>query len=241
MQNVLRFSIVRINLCLMCKRFLHRYVCRLLVGQRRRALAAEVLAMEAALQTKEAALQARAAAHKAEFAFILQSNEAAQQARDAVVLSTALFPFSSDAVHRNFTELLSSSFLPIASQSLEPRAILWLGRAANAHGFPPGCGAVKWAVKLSTIQDRAGTPKKFHRTYCTNWWHGQKGVMLVRVAGAASVMVMTGFPRDGMQYPAVRLWSKKQTQHGCASAGVTRMQPNPKPNYDGQRHTPTGN
>ena len=196
--------------------------------------------MEAALQTKEAALQARAAAHKAEFAFLLQSNEAAQQARDAVVLSTALFPFSSDAVHRNFTELLSSSFLPIASQSLEPRAILWLGRAANAHGFPPGCGAVKWAVKLSTIQDRAGTPKKFHRTYCTNWWHGQKGVMLVRVAGAASVMVMTGFflatacstqpfasgvrSKHSMVAPQQVLLACNQTPNPITTGNVTRLQ-----------------
>jgi len=65
--------------------------------------------MEAALQTKEAALQARAAAHKAEFAFLLQSNEAAQQARDAVVLSTALFPFSSDAAHGAPFVLLSKN------------------------------------------------------------------------------------------------------------------------------------
>ena len=73
------------------------------------ALAAEVLAMEAALRTKEAALQARAAAHKAEFAFLLQSNAASQQARDAVVLSTALFPFSSDAAHGAPFVLLSKN------------------------------------------------------------------------------------------------------------------------------------
>jgi hypothetical protein len=81
------------------------------------ALAAEVLAMEAALRPKEAALQARAAAHKAEFAFLLQSNAAAQQARDAVVQSTALFPFSSDAAHRAPFVLLSPDCLTVTRTS----------------------------------------------------------------------------------------------------------------------------
>ena len=87
------------------------------MGSKDAALAAEVLAMEAALQTKEAALQARAAAHKAEFAFLLQSNEAAQQARDTVVLSTALFPFSSDAAHRAPFVVLSPDCLTVTRTS----------------------------------------------------------------------------------------------------------------------------
>ena len=41
--------------------------------------------------------------------------------------------------------------------------------------------------------------------------HGQDGVMRVRVAGKAFVGDMTGLPRDGMLYPAVRLHNSKQS------------------------------
>ncbi len=129
MQNVLRFGIVRINPCLMCKRFTGMYAgC---VWVKDAALAAEVLAMEAALRPKKAALQARAAAHKAEFAFLLQLNEAAQQARDAVVLSTALFPFSSDAAHRAPFVLLSPDCLTVTRISGDT-----LARARSERSWP---------------------------------------------------------------------------------------------------------
>ena len=95
------------------------------------ALAAEVLVMEAAQRPKEAALQARAAAHKAEFAFLLQSNEAAQQARDAVVLSTALFPYSSDAAHRAPFVLLSPDRLTVTRTSGDT-----LARARSERSWP---------------------------------------------------------------------------------------------------------
>ena len=41
--------------------------------------------------------------------------------------------------------------------------------------------------------------------------HGHDGVMRVQVAGKALVRDMTGLPRDGMLYPAVRLDGKKQS------------------------------
>jgi hypothetical protein len=41
--------------------------------------------------------------------------------------------------------------------------------------------------------------------------HGQDGVMRVRVAGKAFARDMTGLPRDGMLYPAVRLDGNKQS------------------------------
>ncbi len=41
--------------------------------------------------------------------------------------------------------------------------------------------------------------------------HDQDGVMRVRVAGKAFVRYMTGLPRGGMLYPAVRLWNSKQS------------------------------
>ena len=41
--------------------------------------------------------------------------------------------------------------------------------------------------------------------------HGQDGVMRVRVAGKAFVRDMTGLPRDGMLYPAVRLCNSVQS------------------------------
>ena len=41
--------------------------------------------------------------------------------------------------------------------------------------------------------------------------HGQDGVMRVRVAGKAFVRDMTGLPRDGMLYPAVCLWNRKES------------------------------
>jgi hypothetical protein len=87
------------------------------------AHAAVVLAMKSELQTKEAALQAREAAHKVGTAFCLQSIGAAQLARDAVVLSTALFPFSSNAARRASCILLSPDRLTTAC-----KATAWLPR-----------------------------------------------------------------------------------------------------------------
>ncbi len=126
--------------------------------------------------------------------------------------------------------------------------------ARSERGFPPACGAVKWAVKLSKKGSgcRVGvvsdafteytsiSPKQSwsflngdidfiwvdgeHRGASGNFFrggdvvtvelerrHGQDGVMRVRVAGKAFVRDMTGLPRDGMLYPAVCLWNRKES------------------------------
>ena len=57
---------------------------------------------------------------------------------------TSLFPFSSDAAHRAPDVLLSPDRLTVTRTS--SAAYAW---ARSERGFPPGCGAVKWAVKLS--------------------------------------------------------------------------------------------
>ena len=63
---------------------------------------------------------------------------------DGLLRDEALFPFSSDAAHRARDVLLSTDRLTVTRTSNDDFA--W---ARSERGFPPGCGAVKWAVKLS--------------------------------------------------------------------------------------------
>ena len=58
---------------------------------------------------------------------------------------TSLFPFSSDAAHRAPDVLLSPDRLTVTRTSDDDYSSAW---ARSERGFPPACGAVKWAVKL---------------------------------------------------------------------------------------------
>jgi hypothetical protein len=113
---------------------------------------AEVQAKEAALQAKEAVLQSKDAVIEAKEALIrrLQSElqrrdgGAAAAPAPAPASAHALFHFSSDAAHRAPDVLLSPDRLTVTRTS----CIHWAW-ARSERGFPPACGAVKWAVKLS--------------------------------------------------------------------------------------------
>ena len=140
------------------------------------------------------------------------------------MLQQSKLRFSSLAAHRAAAVVLSPDRLTVTQTSNEDA---WV---RCERGFAPGCGAVKWVVKLGDVSggkvnvlgvvSDAFTERNNSRGFFDSGdvvsvelerRPGQDGVMRVRVAGRAPKQDMTGLPRDGMLYPAVCLHNDEQS------------------------------